>query len=423
MAKKKKAEKPFREPTRRQLSKWEREKKRQRIIFGAGIFLIAAALVISVVGWYIGYYRPLNQTVIRVNDTEFNMKYYINLLKFHGADQTPEYIRYLADNVIKDIEQGELIKQEALKLGFSVSDDAVKEELKSLDLTVEDYTKDLVRNQLLATKLLDEHFEYQVPATAEQAHIKAMLLESESQALEVRARLENSDNFTELAEELSLDFYTKTSGGDLDWHTKEILSELLPTSIPVEYAFTSEVGTLSQPVYDKEITKGVGYWLIKILERDEDGEEASVNAILLSSEEEALEVRTRMEAGEDFATLAKELSQLLGADVNEGNLSPITKDEMTTAFDEYVFNLKVETGMLSEPIRDEGVTTKGGYWLIDVLGRENDRTIEANDRDYLKGKAFNEWITSLWDDPDNMVDDSILDTVKKEWAIKQATRG
>ncbi len=45
MAKKKKAEKPRREFTKRQLSQWERQKKRQRIIFGIGMTIAGGCTV------------------------------------------------------------------------------------------------------------------------------------------------------------------------------------------------------------------------------------------------------------------------------------------------------------------------------------------------------------------------------------------
>ena len=237
MAKKKRLEKPRRELTKRQLSRWQQQQKRQRIILGAGIFIITTVIVILVVGWYVSQYRPLHQTIIRVNDTEFDMEYYVDMLKLSGSDQPAEYMQYIANSIVKDIEQNELIKQGALKLGISVSDDEVKEKLKSLDLPVNDVNSDLVRNQTLIEKLGDEYFGLQVPASAEQRHIMAMLLESNAQATEVRDRLENSGNFTELAGELSLDYFSMTNKGDFGWHPKSILSELLVTSTPLEYAF------------------------------------------------------------------------------------------------------------------------------------------------------------------------------------------
>ena len=80
---------------------------------------------------------------------------------------------------------------------------------------------------------------------------------------------------------------------------------------------------------------------------------------------------------------------------------------------------ETELGALSEPIRDDTVTTKSGYWLIKVLDEDNNRQLEEEDREILKDRAFNEWVTSLWDDPDNEVDDSYLDAARKAWAIQR----
>ncbi|MFC2066952.1 peptidylprolyl isomerase [Chloroflexota bacterium] len=422
MAKKRKIEKPRREPTKHQLARWQKEKRRQRIILGAGIFIIAAAFLIVVVGWYVSQYRPLHQTVIRVNQTEFNMKYYIEMLKLNSKGQSAEYIQFLADSMTKQIEQSELIKQEAVRLGFNASKEEVKEKLKDSDLPKNDVTEDMATNQILIEKLQDEYFGPQVPESAEQRHIMAMLLESDRQANEVRARLENGEDFTDLAGELSLEYRTKTGKGDLGWHPRNILSELLGTSAPVDYAFNAEIGALSQSTYDGERTKEVGYWLIKVVDRIEGEDEVHVQAMLLGSEEEAQEVRARLEAGEDFATLAKELSQLTGAEENGGELSLMT-GMMTPAFDGFAFDNNTELGTLSEPIRDVELVTKGGYWLIKVLDKDDNRPIEADDRDLLKAKAFDEWVTLLWVDPNNNVDDSFLDDEKKAWAIEQAMRG
>jgi len=416
---KKKVGKPRREVTKRQLSRWQQQKRRQRIILGLGIFIIAAVLGILGVGWYISQYQPLRQTVIRVNDTEFDMKYYIEMLKLQGGNQSTQYMRFLADNVVKNIELNELIKQGALKLGISVSDKAVNEELKRSDLPVNDVHRDLTRSQMLRSKLQDEYFEQQVPVFAEQKHILAMLLESEQQADEVRARLENGESFTELAGELSLDALSKANQGDFGWHPESILSELLGTSIPEGYAFSSEAGVLSLPLYEEGISKGVGYWLIKILDRNEEDEEAHVLTMLLGSEEEAQEVRARLEAGEDFATLAKEFSQLDGVEENEGEYM-LTPGMMSPAVDDFTFDPEVDLETLSEPIHDETVATKGGYWLVKVVDEDDNRQIEDDDRDFLKAKALDAWVFSLLYDPENEVDDSYLDDEKKAWATEQA---
>lgn len=418
---KKKVEKPQRIFTKRQLSRWQQQKKRQRIILGVGIFTIASVVAIMGVGWYLGQYQPLHQTAIRVNDTEFNMKYYIEMFKVDSWNRPASYLPYLADEVVKKIERNELMRQGALKLGISISDDEVKEELKSYNLPNEDIQRDLIRTKLVISKLLNEHFEPQVPVSAEQVHLMAMLLESEEQATEIRAKLEDGESFAELAEELSLDYFSKTNQGDFSWHPKVILNELLSTSI-VEDIFSAEVGVLIQPMYDEEKSKEVGYWLVRVLDRNEEEEEAQIEVMLLGNEAEAQEVISRLEAGEDFATLAKEFSQLEGVEENEGEYE-ITTGMVSPALEEFVFNPETALETISEPIRDDTIATEGGYWLIKVIAKDEDRRIDKEDRDLLKSEALDEWVSSLWDDPENEVDDSYLDDEKKSWAIEQATKG
>ncbi len=520
MAKKKKA-KPQREITKRQLSKWQQQRRRQRIIFGLGVFIIVAVLAVVGVGWYINQYQPLQQTVISVNDTKFNMDYYVNTLKFYGKDQSITFMYGVAGEVETIIERNEMIRQGTMKLGISVSDEEVDKELKSHDPPFNDVHRDIVWSQMLVRKLQDEYFEQQVPVYTEQRHVMAMLLESERQANEVRLRLEGGESFAALAEELSLESFTKEENGDLGWHPKEVLTMLLGDSTVEDYAFASGIGVVSQPIYDEEITKGVGYWIAKVLERKESMErarvlgillgseeeaqrvrerleagedfdelaeelsqdegskedggalgwfdpgeaspafdefvfdyelelgvvsepifddtiapeegywlikvserkekEAHVQAILLASEEEAQNVITRLEAGEDFAALVEELSQLEWLKENGGDLGFLSRGIMTSVFDEFVFDSEVELGVVSEPIFDDTIVTKGGYWLVKVVDKDDNRRIEDSDRDLLKAEALNEWLEALWDDPETKVE-NYLDDEKRAWAIEKATK-
>jgi len=420
---KKKAEKPKRELTKRQFSRWQQQKKRRRIILGSGILVIVAALSIVGVGiynrWYIPEYKPLRETVIEVNDTKFDMDYYIKMLRYYGGGMPIEQMGFVADEVVKVIERSELMRQGAMALGISVSDKEVDEELKSRDLQLSKDYRDVVRTQMLVSKLSDEYFDQKVPQFAEQRHIFAMFLESESQVNEVRARLEAGEDFAQLAGELSLDATCKEKKGDLGWRPEGILSLMFATPVLDEYAFNCEVGVLSQPIYDENKTKSVGYWLIKVSERDEGAKTAKVKVMLLGSEQEANDVRARLEAGGDFAILAKALSQHDASKENGGDFD-VSEDTMSSAFNEFVFSS--EFGVLSQPIRDDTVSTKGGYWLLKVADIDNDRQITDEDRDLLKADVLSKWVKALEDDPKNKVE-SYLDEEKKAWAIWHAIGG
>ncbi len=417
---KKKREKPQRILTPHQISRWEQQKRRQRVIMTAGIFVICVALAFIGVGWYLGQYKPLRETVITVNDTEFTMDYYVEMLKLEGTGQEASYLSYIADSVAQDIQRNELIRQGALELGISVTDEEVKKELQENDLPNKELYQDLVRQQLLTERLLSTHFDPQVPLYAEQRQVMAMMLESESQALEIRGQIESDEDFIELAEEMSLEPFSRNRGGEFGWLPKVILQDMLKTSI-VDDIFSHEVGVLSQPIYDEEVEKGVGYWLVEVLARDEEEEEAHIQIMLLGSEAEALNVKSELEAGAEWGDLAVEHSQLKGVKENRGEWL-VSPGEMEPVVDEYAFNLNLDPGVISEPLRDETMTTKGGYWLIKVLAEDTNRRVNTEYRDYLKAKAMDEWVNSLLDDKSNIIV-NYLDAEKKAWAVEQAARG
>ncbi len=422
MAKKRKIEQPKGKPTKRQLSRWQQQERRRRIIISIGISVIAVVTLLVIAGlyngWYVAEYKPLKQTVITVNSTEYNMDYYIEALKYHTQGQSPQYIRFLLEPVLESIERNELIRQKALDLGISISDKEVDEELKRRDLPRNQAVSDIVRAQLLLDKLREEYFEPQLPLSTEQRQIMAMFLESQSQAAEVIARLEAGEDFSQVAGELSLDSLTKENNGDLGWRPEGVLAELLNTSVLEDFIFSSEMGILSQPLYDEEKPRSLGYWLIQVIERKADPEEVHAQAILLASEEEAQSIKARLEAGEDFATLASELSQLPGADEDSGDLGWLTPGSTSQIVSDFVFDSETELGIISEPISDETTSTSGGYWLFKIMG-SGIKEISDEDRDSLVTQSINDWLESLMDDPGNNVI-IYLDNDMRTFAVAKA---
>ena len=100
----------------------------------------------------------------------------------------------------------------------------------------------------------------------------------------------------------------------------------------------------------------------------------------------------------------------------------LTPGMMSPTLDEYIFDPEIPLQTVSEPIIDESVATQGGYWLLKITGREMDRPIEDDDRSLLKAKAFEEWFSARWDDPNNRIDHSYLHEDNKAWAIKQVVK-
>lgn len=94
-------------------------------------------------------------------------------------------------------------------------------------------------------------------------------------------------------------------------------------------------------------------------EHKENLYEAQARHILVATEEEANNVLQRLEAGEDFAELAKELSIDPGSAANGGDLGYFPQGTMIQEFEDYVFN--AEIGETSEPIQSQH-----GFHIIEV---------------------------------------------------------
>jgi len=409
-----------RPPTKHQLSRWQRQQRIQRIIVIVGIIFFA--LVVGYIGY--GYYneqvKPLHQPVVKINDTVFDMDYYVKLLELstRGEDSTATWSR--ADELINVIESGELIGEVSTDLGFGVSADEINSELRSLELPNEKVYRDVVGSRLLAARLLQNYFDPKVPTECEQVQVQALFVESTDVAKRVADRLGAGDNFTALAKEYSLEPITKDKGGDLGWLPKDFAYVLLGNlgdSLLKEIPFSLETGALSEPTYDGSVTKGIGYWLVEVMEKGEKkGNHA--RGILLGSQQEAEEVRARIEAGEDFGALAKEYSQHSASKEQGGDLG-WTQETGISSRVVLSLAMQLEPGAVSQPTADNSVQTKGGYWLVKVVDRDDSRALEDETRNALKLRLFEDLLVEQREK--NSIE-TYLTEEQKSWAVARVLK-
>lgn len=96
--------------------------------------------------------------------------------------------------------------------------------------------------------------------------------------------------------------------------------------------------------------------------------------ILLETEEEAKTVLERVKKGEDFATLAKELSTDKVSGENGGELGYFGRATMIKEFSDAAFSMNV--GDISEPVKSQF-----GYHIIKLTGRETYADVKAKNSD------------------------------------------
>ncbi len=109
-------------------------------------------------------------------------------------------------------------------------------------------------------------------------------------------------------------------------------------------------------------------------------DENATPADTLKAFNKALEIRKRVVAGEDFGTLAQELSEDPSAKENKGNLGYFSSFRMVYAFESAAYN--TPKGQISQPIR-----TRFGYHLIKVEDiRDNRGEISVSHIMVMKAK-------------------------------------
>lgn len=89
---------------------------------------------------------------------------------------------------------------------------------------------------------------------------------------------------------------------------------------------------------------------------------AKARHILVKSKKECESIKAKIEAGSDFADMAKLLSLCPSGPRSGGNLGEFHQGQMVPEFDEVVF--KAEVGVVHGPVK-----TSFGYHLIEILER------------------------------------------------------
>lgn len=118
--------------------------------------------------------------------------------------------------------------------------------------------------------------------------------------------------------------------------------------------------------------------------------------ILVASLEEAEAIIERLNAGEDFAALAMELSTDEGSKINGGDLGWFGKGRMVPEFQEAAYALE-NIGDISEP-----VNSTHGWHIIQLLGK-GVNPVDERTHETLKATFFEDWIKELRAQRDDIV--------------------
>lgn len=123
---------------------------------------------------------------------------------------------------------------------------------------------------------------------------------------------------------------------------------------------------VNQIAKEKVTPAGMKAYYVK--NRD-DFREVHANHILLKTEEEAKEIKKKLDAGADFAALAKEASTDPASASSGGDLGFFTKDRMVKPFSDAAFSMK------NDEIRGP-VQSAFGFHLIKVVGSRDPKNFD-----------------------------------------------
>ncbi len=383
-------------------SRIERQARIQRwLVIGSAVFLGAVVLVVAI-GLYVDRIAPRNEVVLEVNGREFTLGYYTDALATYSKGLSAIQLATVTDSLATQIAREEIVRQGAAVEGIVPTSAEIKDILKKQNTPDNAATRDMVAASLASTAVR-ERYKAQLPSTMEQVRFEIMLVESRPVAAEVEAAVARGEPLTGLVEQYSVNTQIPV--------TQEY--------VPIELLSNTDVANMCRTlspgqtaiILDEKTVKTVGYWLIEVVDRADDGS-ILPRIMLLGTKEEALAAKARL-ATEDFATVAKEVSQSTVTD--EGAeldwLAP--EDVVTAAFNEAAFALELNT--VSEPIRDTEVQTRGGYWFVRLLDR-SEQTLSATNAESLAAMSVNEWYTAL---AEVAVTEVKLTAAQKTWAIGQ----
>lgn len=232
--------------------------------------------------------------------------------KITKDELTEELINLYGENVLNQLIVNKLIELDAEKQGIKVSNEELEEEMEQYyglyggeqnftsliemsGFKVEDFKED-VKRSILLDKILEERIEiteeemkeyfeenkdqFKVEEQVEASHI---LVEDKETAFEVINKLNNGEDFAELAAEYSIDNQTKDNGGELGYFGRgEMVKEF------EDAVFALEINEISAPVetqYGFHVIKKTDYKPAE--EANFDNSKEEIKQILLDEKKDA----------------------------------------------------------------------------------------------------------------------------------------
>jgi len=289
-----------------------------------------------------------------------------------GVDM-PEDVRVkLQDELIEGYVRNQLLTDRAHSAGYRVTADRVQGYIRSLPaFQIEgQYNETLALSRLAQLGIAADKFRMDVRRTlANQELTRAVQVSEFMTPAEIGRRLSLEDEQREVQiAKLPIARYAAAVAVEetalAKWYGEHAPQFLTPESVKLQYAELS-LAEISRAVSVTDADVQEAY--AKNKAQYAVAEKRRARHILLADEKSANEVLARLKKGEDFATLAKQLSKDPGSGSQGGDLGWSERTAFVAPFADAVFAMK--EGELRGPVKSEF-----GYHVIRLEGIQAERT-------------------------------------------------
>jgi peptidyl-prolyl cis-trans isomerase D len=404
--------------TKKHLARVERERRQNRwIVISAAIVLLA---VVALVGYGVLDQTVLqkNKPVIKVGEDVVTVKefqkqvslaraqkimeynFYYQFAQAYGAEQFQDTLTSLQselDNptsigseVLTNLTDDLLIRQEAARLGITVSAEEIDQKLREMydyypdgtptpSLTPTSYSTPTYNPTQLfweatpaeptATETATPEFTATIDLTPSATLEPAATF---TPTIEYTPTTEPSPTPTEIpaTPTSSIPTATSTITPTITPYTLEGYMEMMANYLEPYKAFDYYQEDYRKTVESTLLREKLSEYLAG--DTPHESEKVWARHILVGTMEDAEKVLARLEAGEDFYDLAAEFSIDTSNKDSGGDLGWFGKGQMVAAFEDATYALSI--GEISEP-----VTTEFGFHVIQLLGRQ---TIPMSDNEW-----------------------------------------
>lgn len=403
---------------KKHVARLQREQQQSRMILYAFVGILAAVVLLLVYGYLDINYFQLQKPVAKVGDTEILASQFEPRVRMQRQQILAQYNQYaqygqlFGMDVQTQLTQLETQLNSTETIGQSVLDQMINEQLIRLEaakrgITVSDAELNEAKQSSFAffpngsptpTVTPTEVTLPEIPAEAYKIVTKTPL---PTATLEFTVTPEGTTGTTEATATAQPSATPTATLEPIPTATQGPTATASPTATPYTLeGFNTQFSDAQERMQKLGLKEKdyLEFFDLQVLERklldDLTAELPRVEKqvwarhILVADEVTALTVIERLNNGEDFAVLAKELSTDTGSAQNGGDLGWFGSGAMVAEFETAAFALEKPGDYTTTPVASDF-----GFHIIQLIAKQ-DRPLTAEQYDAAKNKVFSEWLTA-----------------------------